>query len=90
MSDTNTANPATAQPIQRRPRLKDALAIGTTSVIESGCKGLNAAAALLNGMATRVTLHNTGVFLDMVEDQNGDSTKVVTAVNTVLQIGKSI
>lgn len=89
MADTNTVNP-TASPIQRRPRLRDAFATGTINIVDSGCKTLNAIAGIATGIATRVTLHNTGCFLDMVDDQNGDQAKVVGAVNTVLQIGKSL
>lgn len=88
MSDnaTATVNP----PIQRRPKLRDALATGTINIVDSGCKTLNAISGIAMGVSTRVTLHNTAVFLDMVEDANGDQAKVVGAVNTVLQIGKSI
>jgi hypothetical protein len=89
MADTNV-NPTTAQPIQRRPKLRDALATGTIEVVGASCKGLNALAGIAMGVSTRVTLHNTAVFLDMVEDANGDQAKVVGAVNMVLQIGKSI
>lgn len=76
--------------VTKRPRVRDAFVTGTIQVVDSGCKTLNAVAGIVTGISTRVTLHNAGVFLDMVEDQNGDTTKVVTAVNTVLQIGKGI
>lgn len=84
MTDT-TINP-TATVVQRRPRLKDAFAIGTTSIIESGCQGLNAAAKLMNGMATRVTLYNASVYLDMIEDQNGNESLVANAIDKVKNI----
>lgn len=90
MADVNPTASPTAQPIQRRPRLRDAFATGTVQIVDSGCKAMNAIAGIATGIATRVTLHNTGCFLDMVDDQNGDQAKVVNAVNTVLQIGKSI
>lgn len=85
MSDTTnpTASPTA---VQRRPRIKDALAIGATSIIESGCQGLNAAAKLMNGMATRVTLYNASVYLDLVEDQNGNETVVANAIDKVKSI----
>lgn len=82
--DTNNVNPATV--VQRRPRLKDAFAMGTTSIIESGCQGLNAAAKLMNGMATRVTLYNASVYLDLVEDQNGNEALVANAIDKVKSI----
>ena len=88
--DTNATTPTGAQPIQRRPRIKDSLAIGTVSVIESGCKALNSVAAITNGVATRITLYNAGVYLDMVEDANGDQNKVVNAINKCLEIGKAV
>lgn len=88
MSDTT--NPTGAQPTQRRPRLKDSLAIGTVSVIESGCKALNSVAAITNGIATRVTLYNAGVYLDMVEDANNNEAIVVNAINKCLEIGKAL
>lgn len=87
-TDTNTT--ASPSPIQRRTRLRDAFATGTVQVVDSTCKTLNAVAGIMTGVATRVTLHNTGCFLDMVDDQNGDQAKVVQAVNTVLQIGKTL
>ena len=86
MADVNPT--ATVQ--TRRPRLKDSLAIGTVSAIESGCKTLNAAAAIINGVATRVTLHNAGCYLDMVEDNNGNEAIVVNAINKVLEINKAL
>lgn len=82
-------NPTTAQPVQRRIRVRDALATGSVQIINSGCKTLNAVAALTTGIATRVTLYNAGVYMDMVEDANGDETKVTSAVNTVLSIGQN-
>lgn len=88
--DTNTTASPTATVSTRKPRLKDSLAIGSISVIESGCKALNASAAIINGVATRVTLHNAGCYLDMVEDQNGNEVLVVNAINKCLEIGKAL
>lgn len=90
MSDTANPTATVTSPVQRRPRLRDALANGSVMVIDSGCKMLNSVAAITNGIATRVTLYNTGVYMDMVEDANGDETRVTSAVNTVLTIGKAL
>lgn len=83
-------NPTGAQPTQRRPRLRDAMAIGATQVIDSGCKTLNAFAAAATGISTRITLYNAGVYLDMVEDNNGNEAIVVNAINKCLEIGKAL
>ena len=84
----DTTNPTAT--VQRRPRLREAVAMGATQVIDSGCKALNSTAAIITGVATRVTLHNAGCYLDMVEDSNGNEVIVVNAINKVLEINKAL
>lgn len=89
MTDTTNPTATVTSPVQRRIRVRDALTTGGVQLINSGCKIINSAAAITTGIATRVTLYNAAVYMDMVEDANGDETKVTSAVNTVLSIGQN-
>lgn len=87
--DTNTTNPAAA--VTAKPmRLKHAFAYAVCGATEAGVKTLNSAATIVTGVATRITLHNAGCYLDMVEDQNGNETLVVNAINKVIDINKAL
>lgn len=69
MSDT-TVNPATSPvvTVQRRPRIKDALAQGICDGTTSVVKIVDSAAEVVNACAVRVKLHNISTAADIIDE----------------------
>lgn len=75
MADVNPTVSPTAQPIQRRTRLRDAFATGLVSVTGSTCKALDSGAEIVSAVATRVKLHNVATAADAIDEYGIDKIK---------------
>jgi hypothetical protein len=69
MSDTN--NP-TVQTVQRRPRIKDALALGIIDTTKAGARIVGSTANVVEALSTRIKLHNISTAADIIDEYGAD------------------
>lgn len=76
MSDTNTTASSTASPVvQKRPRIKDSVALGICRGTDSAVKIVDSVAETIGAVAVRVKLHNVATAADAIDEYGIDKIK---------------
>lgn len=79
--DTNNVNPTASPVVQKRPRIKDSVALGICRGTESAVKIVDSVADTIGAIATRVKLHNVSTAADILDEYGTDK---VTAAQTLI------
>lgn len=65
-------NPTVSPVVTRRPRIKDALAIGICDTTKSVTKAVDSGAEIINAVAVRIKLHNISCAADLIDELGSD------------------
>lgn len=77
MADTNV-NPSvspTATVVTKRPRIKDAVAVGIIDTTQAGVRIVSSTADAIGAVATRLKLHNVSTAADILDEFGSQKVK---------------